>query len=72
VGTKTSLKLIPRNQVDVCISIAVRLPPICCRPKELVCGKKNFLTVHVLGDHKLLLYALDPILSLREGGGASS
>jgi hypothetical protein len=69
-----SLKLIPRNQIDVRMSIAVRLPPICCRPKELVCGKKNFLMIRALGDHELLVYPLEPIfgihgiLSFREGG----
>jgi hypothetical protein len=78
VGTETSLKLIPRNWIDVCMSIAVCLPPICYHPKELVCGKKNFLAIHALGDHELLLYPLEPVLgvhgiiSLREGGGASS
>jgi hypothetical protein len=41
-------------------------------------GKKNFLAIHALGDHKLLLYPLEAILilhgiiSLGEGGGASS
>jgi hypothetical protein len=40
-------------------------------------GKKNFLVIHALGNHKLLLYPLEPILgfhgilSLREGGGVS-
>jgi hypothetical protein len=30
------------------MGIAVRLPPIGCRSKELVCGKKNFLVTHSL------------------------
>jgi hypothetical protein len=40
--------------------------------------KKNFLVIHALGDHELLLYTLETILSfywilsLREGGGPSS
>jgi hypothetical protein len=73
-----SLKLIPRNRIDVCMGVAVHLQPICYRPKELVRGKKNFLMICALGDHELLLYPLEPIfyfhgiLSLREGGGASS
>jgi hypothetical protein len=60
------------------MGIAVRLPPIFCRPKELVHDKKNFHVIHALGDHELLLYLLEPILglhailSLKEGGGASS
>jgi hypothetical protein len=78
VGTETSSKLIPRNQIDVCVSVAVHFPPICCYPKELVRGKKNFLVIRALCDHELLLYPLEPILgfrgilSLREGGGVSS
>jgi hypothetical protein len=78
VGTETSLKLIPQNQCDVYVGIAVCLPPIHCHTKELVCGKKNFLAIHALGDHELLLYPLEPIFSfdrvhsLRDGGGGSS
>jgi hypothetical protein len=58
--------------------IVVRIPQICCHPKELVCSKKNFLTIRAMGDHELLLYSLEPILTLHgiiclgEGGGASS
>jgi hypothetical protein len=72
------LKLIPCNRIDIYVSVIVRLPSICCCPKELVHIKKNFLTIRALGDHELLLYPLKPILgfhgilSLREGGGASS
>jgi hypothetical protein len=78
VGTETSLKLIPHNRIDVYMSVAACLPPICCCHKELVRGKKNFLVICALGDHEILLYPLKPILnfhgflSLREGGGASS
>jgi hypothetical protein len=60
------------------MNIAKCLPPICCHTKELVCCKKNFLAIHALGNHELLLYPLEPIfglheiLSLREGGGVSS
>jgi hypothetical protein len=45
---------------------------------ELVCSKKNFLVICALDDHELLFCPLEPILifhgilSLREGGGASS
>jgi hypothetical protein len=73
-----SLKLIPHNRVDICMGVAVRLPPICRRSKELVRGKKNLLVIRALSDHELLLYSLDPILSihgilsLRESGGVSS
>jgi hypothetical protein len=50
---------------------------VCCRPKELVCSKKNIRAIHELGDHELFLYPLEAILgfhgnlSLREGGGVS-
>jgi hypothetical protein len=30
------------------MGVTVCLPPICCRTKELVHGKKNFLTIHLL------------------------
>jgi hypothetical protein len=78
VGTETSLELIPHNIIDVCLGVALHLPPICCCSKELVHGKQNFLAIRALGDHELLLYSLESILSfqgflsLREGGGASS
>jgi hypothetical protein len=60
------------------MGVTVCLSPICCRTKELVYGKKNFLTIRALGDHKILLNSLKPIfgfhwvLGLWEGGGASS
>jgi hypothetical protein len=59
-----SLELIPRDGVDICMGVIVCLPPICCRTKELVCGKKNFLTICALGDHELLLNLLKPIFGL--------
>jgi hypothetical protein len=77
VGTEMSFELILRNRIDVCVGVAVRLPLICCHPKELVCDKKKFLMIRALGDNELLLYPLQPILSflgilsLREGGWAS-
>jgi hypothetical protein len=77
VGMKMSLELIPRNRVNICVGIAVRLPPICCYSKELVRGKKNFLMICALGDHELLLDSFEPILDfhgvfcLRESSGAS-
>jgi hypothetical protein len=59
---ETSLELIPCDGVDVCMGIAVCLPPIGYYSKELVHGKKNFLTIRALGDHELLLNSLKPIL----------
>jgi hypothetical protein len=56
-----SLELIPRDGVDVCMGVAVCLPPVGCRSKELVHGKKNFLMIRALGDHELLLNSLKPI-----------
>jgi hypothetical protein len=58
-----SLELIPRDGVDVCIGVAVRLPPVGGRSIELVRGKKDFLVIRALGDHELLLNSLKPIFS---------
>jgi hypothetical protein len=47
-----SLELVPGDDVDVRMGNAVRLPPIGCCPIELVCSKKDLLTVSALGDHE--------------------
>jgi hypothetical protein len=78
VGVETSLELIPGDGVDVCMGIAIRLPPISCCPIKLVRSKKDLLVIRALGDHEFLLDLLEPIFcvhgafGLREGGGASS
>jgi hypothetical protein len=41
VVIKMSLKLVPRDGVDICMGVTICLPPICCRTKELVHGKKE-------------------------------
>jgi hypothetical protein len=64
VITETSLELVPRDGVDIYMGVTVCLPPICCRTKELVHGKKNFLMIRALGDHELLLNSLNPIFGL--------
>jgi hypothetical protein len=64
VVTEMSLELIPRDGVDICMGVTVRLPPICFHTKELVHGKKNLLVIRALGDHELLLNSLKPIFSL--------
>jgi hypothetical protein len=64
VVTEMSLELIQRDGVDICMGASICLPPICCRTKELVHGKKNLLTIHALGDHELLLNSLKPIFGL--------
>jgi hypothetical protein len=61
---ETSLELIPCDGVNICMGVTVCLPPICCRTKELVRGKKNLLAISALGDHELLLNSLKPMLSL--------
>jgi hypothetical protein len=61
VGMETSLELVPRARVDVCVGVAVRFPLVGYRSKELVRGKKNFLKIRALGDHELLLNSLKPI-----------
>jgi hypothetical protein len=77
VGTEMSLKLIPRNRIDVYVGVAAHLPPICCCSKELVHGKKDLIVIRALGYHELLLISLElilglhGILSLRENGGVS-
>jgi hypothetical protein len=58
-----SLELISRDGVDVCIGVAVRLPPAGGRSIELVRDKKDFLVIRALGDHELLLNSLKPIFS---------
>jgi hypothetical protein len=78
MGAEMSLELISGDDVDVCMGVVVRLPPVGCCPIELVCGKKDLLTIRALSDHKFLLDPLEPIFcvhgvfGLREGGGASS
>jgi hypothetical protein len=64
VVTEMSLELVPHDGVDICMGVIVRLPPICCRTKELVRGKKNLLVIRALGDHELFLDSLKPILGL--------
>jgi hypothetical protein len=59
-----SLELISRDRVNIGMGVTVRLPPICCRTKELVRGKKNLLAIHALGDHELLLNSLKLIFGL--------
>jgi hypothetical protein len=38
---KTSLKLVPRDGVDICMGVAVRLLPVAYRSIELVRSKKK-------------------------------
>jgi hypothetical protein len=70
-----SLELISGDGVNVCMGIAIRLPPVSCCPIKLVCSKKDLLAIRALGDHEFLLDPLKPILcvhgvfGLREGGG---
>jgi hypothetical protein len=61
---ETSLELVPHDRVNIWMGVAVCLPPICCRTKELVHGKKNLLAICALGDHELLLNSLKPIFGL--------
>jgi hypothetical protein len=61
VGAKTSLELVPGDGVDVCMGVAVCLPPVGCCPIKLVCSKKDLLTISALGDHEFLLNPLEPI-----------
>jgi hypothetical protein len=78
VGAETSLELVLGDGVNVCMGIAIRLPPISCCPIKLVRSKKDILAIRALGDHEFLLDPLEPIFcvhgvfGLREGGGVSS
>jgi hypothetical protein len=78
VSTKTSLELIPCDGFNICMGVAIRLPPVDCCSIELVHSKKDFLTIHALGDHEFLLNSLKPIfdfhwvLGLGECGRGSS
>jgi hypothetical protein len=49
VSAETSLELVPGDGVDVCMGVAVHLPPVGCCPIELVCSKKDLLTISTLG-----------------------
>jgi hypothetical protein len=64
VAMETSLELILHDGVNVCMGIAVCLPPVGCCSKELVHAKKNFLAIHALGDHELLLNSLRTIFGV--------
>jgi hypothetical protein len=61
---ETSLELIPRDRVNICMGVIVCLSPICRCTKELVHSKKNLLVMRALGDHELLLNSLKPIFGL--------
>jgi hypothetical protein len=61
VSTKMSLELVPHDGVDVRMGVAVHLPPVGCSSIELMRGKKDFLVIHALGDHELLLNSVKPI-----------
>jgi hypothetical protein len=72
-----SLELIPRDGVNVCMGVAIRLPLVGYCSIELVRSKKDFLVIRALGDHEFLLNSLKPIfgfhwiLGLGECGRAS-
>jgi hypothetical protein len=78
MSMKMSLELVPRDGVNICMSVAIRLPLVGCYSIELVHSKKDFLTIRALGDHEFLLNFLKPIfgfhwvLGLGECGRASS
>jgi hypothetical protein len=61
VSAEASLELVPGDGVDVCMGIAVCLPPVGCCPIELVCSKEDILVIRALGDHEFLLDPLESI-----------
>jgi hypothetical protein len=38
-----SLELIPANDIDVEVGVAVSLSPVCCGSKQLVCYEKDLM-----------------------------
>jgi hypothetical protein len=64
VSAETSLELIAGDGVDVCMGVAVRLPPVGYCPIKLVCSKKDLLAISALGDHEFLLGPLEPIFCI--------
>jgi hypothetical protein len=63
VSAETSLELVLGDGVDVCMGVAVRLPPVGCCPIKLVCSEKD-LAISGLGDHEILLDPLEPIFCI--------
>jgi hypothetical protein len=49
VGAKMIFELILGDGVDVCMGVAVRLPPVGCCVIKLVCSEKDLLTISALG-----------------------
>jgi hypothetical protein len=45
MSMKMSLELIPHDGVNVCMGVAIRLPPVGCWSIELVHSKKDFLMI---------------------------
>jgi hypothetical protein len=78
VSTKMSPELVPCDGVNICMVVAIRLPPVGCCSIELMRSKKDFLMICALGDHKFLLNSLKPIFGFHwvpgmgECGRASS
>jgi hypothetical protein len=64
VGVETSLELLPGDDVDVRIGIAVHLPLVGCCAIELVRSKKDLLAISALGDHEFLFKPLEPIFCI--------
>jgi hypothetical protein len=64
VSTKMSLELIPCDGVDIFMGVTAHLLIAGGRSIELEHGKKDFLVIHALGDHALLLNGLEPIINI--------
>jgi hypothetical protein len=55
VSPEMSLELISANSIGVEVGVAVSLPLVCCRTKQLVHCKNDLLTVGALSYLQLLL-----------------
>jgi hypothetical protein len=64
VGPETSLELIPANSIGVEVGVAISLPPVHYRSKQLVCCEKDLFTVGALRYLHLFLDGLQPVLYL--------
>jgi hypothetical protein len=59
-----SLELVPGDGVDICMGVAVRLPPVGCCPIELVCSKNDLLMISALGDPLELIFCVHGVFGL--------
>ena len=62
---KTCIKFIPGDSFHIRMCAAVRIPPISCRTKQLVCSEEYLLPIVALSNQELLLDHLEPVISFQ-------